>query len=193
VNGPDLGRAKRIAGRVHATAIMYTPNLSPWREEAQIVRRNLKPLGIDVEVKEFPTSNFFTRITRRGEPFDLAVSGYRFDPDPVGILAYLLSGDDISHLSDPVFSRQLEAVEKLSGAKRYRAASRLALAVQRDGVASRVREDGEPRLLLGAHRVPGVPARLRHGPRCPLPAEVTRLRPWSGPYCVLRTIASRSL
>ena len=26
VNGPDLRRAKRIAGRVHATAIMYTPN-----------------------------------------------------------------------------------------------------------------------------------------------------------------------
>ena len=43
---------------------------------------------------------------------------------------------------------------------------------QRSG--GRVRGDREPRLLLGADRVPGVPARLGHGPRRPLPAEVTR-------------------
>jgi ABC-type transport system substrate-binding protein len=29
INGPDLRRAKRIAGPVHATAIMYTPNTAP--------------------------------------------------------------------------------------------------------------------------------------------------------------------
>ena len=82
---PDLRRAKRLAGHVRATAIMYTPNLSPWREEAQIVRRNLKPLGIDVEVKEFPIGDFFTRVTRRGEPFDLAVSGYTGSLDAVAV------------------------------------------------------------------------------------------------------------
>ena len=89
LNGPDLRRAKRLAGHVHATAIMYTPNFSPWREEAQIIRRDLKPLGIDVQVKEFPIGDFFTRVTRRGEPFDLAVSGYWLSPDPVQILAIL--------------------------------------------------------------------------------------------------------
>jgi hypothetical protein len=41
---------KAVAERAHATAIMYTPNVPPWLEEAQIVRSNLKPLGIDVEV-----------------------------------------------------------------------------------------------------------------------------------------------
>jgi hypothetical protein len=34
VNGPDLRRAKRIAGPVHATAVMYTPNVPPWVQEA---------------------------------------------------------------------------------------------------------------------------------------------------------------
>jgi ABC-type transport system substrate-binding protein len=133
VNGPDLRRAKRIAGRVHATAITYTPNLSPWREEAQIVRRNLKPLGIDVQVKEFPIGDFFTRVTRRGEPFDLAVSGYSGFPDPVLMLAALFErSSNISHFNDPEFNRKLHAVAKLSGAKRYRAASRLALELERD-------------------------------------------------------------
>ena len=63
-------------GHTQATAIMYTPNISPWLEEAEIVRRNLKPIGIDVQVKEFPLGDFFTRVSRRSEPFDLAVSGY---------------------------------------------------------------------------------------------------------------------
>jgi peptide/nickel transport system substrate-binding protein len=133
---PDLRRARRIAGRMHATAIMYTPNLSPWREEAQIVRRNLKPLGIDVEVKEFPIGDFFTRVTRRGERFDLAVSGYRGDlPDSVDILAAVFDAPgNISHFRDPTFSRKLDAIAKLSGAERYRAAARLALELQRDAV-----------------------------------------------------------
>ena len=179
LTGPDLRRAKRIAGRVHATAIMYTPNLSPWREEAQIVRRDLKPLGIDVTVMEFPIGAFFTRIARRGEPFDLAVSGYSFSADPVQSLALTFDGSAIgssnfSAFNDTAFNRKLHAVAKLSGAKRYRAANRLALelaARQRSG--SSVRDDREPRLLLGADRVPGLPARLGHGPRSSVPAGVT--------------------
>jgi YVTN family beta-propeller protein len=136
VTGPDFRRAKRLAGSVRATAIMYTPNLSPWREEAQIVRRNLKPLGIDVQVKEFPIGDFFTRVTRRGEPFDLAVSGYWMGADPVATLLFLFGEPgsapvNISHYEDAAFARKLAAAAKLSGTKRYRAASSLALELQR--------------------------------------------------------------
>ena len=132
---PDLRRAKRLAGDVRATAVMYTPNLSPWREEAQIVRRNLKPLGIEVEVKEFPIGDYFTRVTRRGEPFDLAVSGYAGSLDAVGFLAFLADvPTNISHFHDPELSRKLAAAAKMSGEKRYRAAARLALEFQRDAV-----------------------------------------------------------
>ena len=140
-NGPDLRRAKRLAGTVHATAIMYTPNVPPWLQEAQIISRDLKPLGIDVQVKEFPIGRYFTRISRRGEPFDLAVSGYSFPPDPVQILETFdgstigpTNNLNLSYFNDPAFNRKLKAVAKLSGAKRYRAASRLALELERDGV-----------------------------------------------------------
>ena len=137
LNGPDLRRAKHIAGRVRATAIMYTPNVSPWREEAQIVRRNLRPLGIDVQIKEFAMGDFFTRVTRPGEPFDLAVSGWSFSVGSRGDAGHVqeerdLGATNISHFRNPAFDRKLAAAARLSGAKRYRAASRLALELQRD-------------------------------------------------------------
>jgi peptide/nickel transport system substrate-binding protein len=141
LNGPDLRRAKRLAGPLHATAILYTPNVPPWLQEAQIISRDLKPLGIDVQVKEFPIGRFFERIGRRGEPFDLAVSGYSFPPDPVQILESFdgstigpKNNSDYSYFNDPAFNRKLKAVARLSGAKRYRAASRLELELERDGV-----------------------------------------------------------
>ena len=117
---------------------MYTPNLPPWVQEAQVVRRDLAPLGIDVEVKEFPIGDFFARIGRRGEPFDLAVSGYSFSPDPVqGLAAFdgskirRIGNNDFSYFDDPAFNRELEAAAKLSGPKRYRAYARLELELER--------------------------------------------------------------
>jgi YVTN family beta-propeller protein len=140
LKGPDLRRAKRIAGRVQATAVLYTANTPLWQQEAQVIRRNLRPLGIDVQVKEFPLGDFFTRLTRRGEPFDLAVSGWYFaSGDPVEALAIFdgstigpTNNHNFSYFNDPAFNQKLEAVRKLAGAKRYRAANRLALELQRD-------------------------------------------------------------
>jgi peptide/nickel transport system substrate-binding protein len=173
LNGPDLRRAKRLAGPLHATAILYTPNVPPWLQEAQIIRRDLKPLGIDVQVKEFPIGDYFARIGRRREPFDLAVSGWLFTaPDPVEILKAFdgSANSNPSSFNDPAFNRKLRAVAKLSGAKRYRAASRLALELERDSVpVAAIAWNYEPRLLLGADRVSGLPAGLRHGHCCALP------------------------
>jgi ABC-type transport system substrate-binding protein/DNA-binding SARP family transcriptional activator len=140
LNGPDLPRAERIAGHVHATAIMYTPNLPPWLQEAQIIRGDLKPLGIDVEVKQFPLDAFFDRIGRRGEPFDLAVSGWAFpSTDPAQVLGIFdgstirpTDNSNFSYFNDPAFDRKLKTAAKLSGTERYRAHNQLALALERD-------------------------------------------------------------
>ena len=181
LKGPDLRTAKRLAGHVHATAIMYTPNLPPWVQEAQVVRRDLAPLGIDVEVKEFPIGDFFARIGRRGEPFDLAVSGYSFSPDPVqGLTAFdgskirRIGNNDFSYFDDPAFNRELEAAAKLSGPKRYRAYARLELELERQLVpAAAVRDRCEPRLLLRTDRVSDLPALLGHRPGRVVPATRT--------------------
>jgi SARP family transcriptional regulator, regulator of embCAB operon len=139
VDKPDLRRAKQLAGRVHATAIMYTPNVPPWLQEAQVVRRDLKPLGIDVEVKEFPLADFFQRIGRPNEPFDLAVAGWWFEStDPARIFEIFASSSsnqaispNVSHLDNPEFNRDFNAAAKLFGPKRYRAYDRLELELGR--------------------------------------------------------------
>ncbi len=141
LKGPDLRRAKQFAGRHgRARAVMYTPNFSPWREEAQVVQRNLRRLAIDVEVKEFAIGDFFTRLSRPGEPFDLAVSGWWFGTtDPARMLEIFSGGtigptqsSNFSYFDDPAVNRKLEALARLSGAKRYREYNRLALALERD-------------------------------------------------------------
>lgn len=139
---PDLRRARRLAGHVHKTAVMYTPNLPPWQQEAQVVRRDLAPLGIDVQVKEFPIGDYFARIGRRGEPFDLAVSGWAFgttDPEQVlnifdGSRIRPTGNNTFSYFDDPRFNREFEAAARLTGPKRYRAFARLELELERDFV-----------------------------------------------------------
>jgi hypothetical protein len=133
-------------------------------------------------VKEFPIGDYFTRLGRRGEPFDLAVSGWYFgSTDPI-LLLKIFDGSTIraagnlnfSYFNDRAFNRQLAAVAKLSGAKRYRAAGPArARARARRCPGRRDHDDGEPGLLLGEDRVSGLPAGLRHGPRCTLLARLT--------------------
>ncbi|HJZ07472.1 MAG TPA: ABC transporter substrate-binding protein, partial [Trebonia sp.] len=140
VAGPDLRRARQLAGNVHATAIMYTPNVSPWLQEAQIISRDLQPLGIDVQLKEFPIDEYYDLIGHRGEPFDLAVSGDSSDnTDPAEDLELFdgstISADDngdLSYFNDPAFDRQLHAAAALSGAKRYSTYRQLDLELERD-------------------------------------------------------------
>ncbi|MDT4940179.1 MAG: hypothetical protein QOJ34_268 [Pseudonocardiales bacterium] len=140
ISGPDLQRAKQLAGPIHATAVMYTPNMPPWLQEAEIVRADLKPLGIDVQVKQFPLQTFFARIGRRDEPFDLAVSGWgNGSTDPADILdlfdgASIHASDNLnfSYLDNPEFNRKLHAAAELSGSRRYRTYARLELELERD-------------------------------------------------------------
>jgi peptide/nickel transport system substrate-binding protein len=140
VAGPDLRRARQLAGNVHATAIMYTPDVAPWLQEAQIISRDLQPLGIDVQLKEFPFDKYYNLISRRGEPFDLAVSGWASNStDPAQNLEIFdgstISADnngDLSYFNDPAFDRQVHAAAALSGAMRYRTYRQLDLELERD-------------------------------------------------------------
>ena len=140
VAGPDLARAKALAGNVHATAIMYTPSQSPWPEEAQIVRTDLAPLGIDVQIKQFPIDDYFTRIGRRGEPFDLAMNGWAAVTTDPGDTLDVFDGSTIrasdntnfSYLNDPALDRRLHAAAALTGPERYRTYAGLELEIERD-------------------------------------------------------------
>jgi peptide/nickel transport system substrate-binding protein len=136
----DLAQARRLIGHVHKRAIMYAATNPPWPQEAQLIARELKPLGIDVQIKPFPIGSFFAHVGHRGEPFDLAVSGWLWtSPDPAqafgpfdGRTIGPKDNSDFSYFRSARFDAQLDAASKLSGPRRYRTYDRLALELERD-------------------------------------------------------------
>jgi ABC-type transport system substrate-binding protein len=140
VAGPDLARARQLAGHIHATAVMYTANVPPWLNEAAIIKTDLRAIGIDVQIHEFPVSVFLDRISRRGTPFDLASVGWGGGPtDPADLLSifdgttiHAANNNDFSYFNNPRFNRQLHAASELFGPQRYRAFARLELELERD-------------------------------------------------------------
>ncbi len=137
---PDLREAKRLAGHVHATAILYSTNTPPWPQDAAIISRDLRPLGIDVEVKSFPLGELVQRVSNRGAPFDLVVAGWAYGPtDPDAWLSIFdgttiaaINNGDLSYFDDPAFDRERHADARLSGPRRYLAFTRLAYRLERD-------------------------------------------------------------
>ncbi len=127
LNGPDLKKAKELAGDIHEKAIMYTCDKSPCPETAAIVQQNLKAIGIDVEVRQFARAIQFSKEGTKGEPFDIAFEGWQADyPDPYDFLNVLLDGRTIkdannvnfSYLSDAAVNAKLDAAAATTGSDR---------------------------------------------------------------------------
>ncbi len=118
---PGVATARRLAGTERRTAVFYTCNQSPCDRMAQIVKGNLAAIGIDVQVKTFPLGALFTRVARKGEPFDLAWGEWAADyPDPDNFLNLLLEGGTVLPTFDnPAFKRKLADTARLSGPARY--------------------------------------------------------------------------
>src|SRR5205085_10652262 len=76
---PDLAKARQLVQSAHArgrTAVLYAGNETVQPELAQIVKNNLGAIGLNVQIKTFPVTNFFEHLRTPGEPFDLAIAGW---------------------------------------------------------------------------------------------------------------------
>ncbi len=127
---PDVRRARRLTRGRRGRAVLYTCNTTPCPQSAQIIKTDLKAIGIDVDVHLFPLEALFGKIAARGEAFDLATIGWGADyPDPADFLNLLLDGHSIrakgnvnyAYFDDPHYNQKLEAAARLAGAKRYQA------------------------------------------------------------------------
>ena len=105
---------------------------------AEIVKANLRAIGINVEIREVGVS-LYARVARRGEPFDLALGGWVADqPDPLDFLR-LLDGRTIkpdgnlnlAYFDDPAYDRRLDAALRLRSPAREIALGRLDIHVAR--------------------------------------------------------------
>jgi peptide/nickel transport system substrate-binding protein len=140
---PNLMKARALARghRRSEQAVLYAPDNDIATAQAHIVQGNLKRIGITVRIKQFPLANFFERVGRRGEPFDIALEGWSNEWfDPAWFINNLLDGRTIvkdgnnnsAYFNVPLYNRLMARADRLSGPARYRAYAKLALALERD-------------------------------------------------------------
>ena len=69
---PDLAKARAPAkGRATTTAVLYTCDQAPCDQQAQIIKADLRAIGIEVQMKAFQTDTLFAKYVTPGEPFDI--------------------------------------------------------------------------------------------------------------------------
>jgi peptide/nickel transport system substrate-binding protein len=105
-------------------------------ETAYVVRRNLKLIGLDVQIQQFPNGIEITKEGTRGEPFDIA--GQRHDVpwvDPSQYVDQLLDGrtigpignTNLSYFNSAHYNALIDRAGSLSGRARSVAYGKLAL------------------------------------------------------------------
>ncbi len=80
---PDLAKARELAGWQPGdpvrNGVFYCSNRAPAPAICQIVQANLRQIGIELEIQEFPRAVQFTKTGTRGEPFDMTLDGWHQD------------------------------------------------------------------------------------------------------------------
>jgi peptide/nickel transport system substrate-binding protein len=141
--GPRLKTAKALArGRLRGgKAVLYVPDVPTGLSLAQVLKANLAKIGLQVEIKAFPLGVHLDKVGTRGEPFDIAWSGWLTDyNDPSSFINFLLDGRRIalanntntSYFNSPRFNRLIARASRLSGPARYRAYAKLDRQLVRD-------------------------------------------------------------
>ena len=125
LGGPDVQRARSLAGTRRRHAVMYTCNKAACLRGAEILRANLRALGIDVAIKQFPILEMFRREFTPGEPYDIGWWGWSADyADPSDFMDIALAYPalDARFNRDATgYRRRIAGLSRLSGEQRLRA------------------------------------------------------------------------
>jgi peptide/nickel transport system substrate-binding protein len=141
---PDLAKARALA-RGHTRSgklVLYVNTRPPVLAQAQIVKQELKRIGLEVQIVSFPAGDlYFSKLANPKEPFDMGWVGWDFtEPDPGGVLNSLFDGSTIgkpgnanwSYFNSPKWNSALRRASRLTGVARYRAYGRLDVELARD-------------------------------------------------------------
>jgi peptide/nickel transport system substrate-binding protein len=141
LKGPDVREARSLAaGRTRGgKAILYTCTQPVCVAQAQIVQRNLEPIGIEVEIMQFPGPLLFQKLGTLGEPFDIGWIGWGmccpesfgelFDGRTIG----QAGSSNWSYFNSATYNRLIDAAARLRlGPARYRAYGDLDIRLSRD-------------------------------------------------------------
>jgi ABC-type transport system substrate-binding protein len=123
LQGADVAKARALAaGSTRGgKAVLYTWGTPPGPALAEIVRFNLRQIGLDVEIKTFALSVLQERIQQPDEPLDLVILQWFVDyPDPASAVDDLLRQPAI-HFRSASYDRRRRAAAGLTGPARLAA------------------------------------------------------------------------
>jgi ABC-type transport system substrate-binding protein len=133
---PNLKMAKALAkGHTRdGKAMLYVKDTPIDIEQARIIQRDLKPIGLRVVITKLPGPALFHKFFTPGSHYDMSVLGFGPDYwDPYAILNVLFDGRmigtpysfDTGYFDSTKYNALLDAASKLKGAARYAAYGRL--------------------------------------------------------------------
>ncbi len=113
---------------------MYVPTRAQPQAQAQIVKQDLKRIGLDVQIVSWPPGIYFDKLSNPNEPFDMAWVGWFISqPDPSAFLNALFDGSTIgtpgnsdwSYFNSKKWNAMLSRASRLTGNASYRLYGRL--------------------------------------------------------------------
>jgi YVTN family beta-propeller protein len=133
---PNLPKARALAqGRGRGrTAVLYTCDVYPCAQEAQILKDALEAIGVQLQFKAFSGAAMYTHEQRPGSPFDIGFFGWVAGfPDPADMLPHMLEeSSQYPPFNDPTYQRELNDAGRLTGPARYLAYRKLDLDLARN-------------------------------------------------------------
>ncbi len=142
--GGDLAHAQALArGNTRGgKAVLYVTDFELPLTQAQRIKQQLEPIGLEVEIKPFPehvtSSAYLGRLGQPDEPWDLAVVLWTPDiVDPSGYINQLLDAQapgatDLAGFDDPTFLDLMRRAAGLQGTARQKAYRDLDLRLARE-------------------------------------------------------------
>lgn len=139
----NLRRARELArGNTRGgKATFYVPNFPPPLAIAQLVKQQLKEIGLDVKLKPIPfhitSSGYLGRLGLRGEPWDISLVLKTDVIDPYGYINLLLDerfigSSNLARFKSSKYNRLMRHAAGLHGVARYRAYGKLDVQLARD-------------------------------------------------------------
>jgi peptide/nickel transport system substrate-binding protein len=160
LGGPQVATARRLAGDLKRKAMLYTCDEPGCARNAEILRSNLRAIGIDLEVRQYPLDEMFRREFRAGEPWDIGMYGWEVDyGDPYNFIntQFAAGAERPGTFHDPRFERRMEATARLTGRVRLRAYGRLDRDLAAEAAPQATFASGESSYFLSARMGCEVP------------------------------------
>jgi ABC-type transport system substrate-binding protein len=142
LGGPDLRKARALA-RGHTRggkAVLWTFDFPAALAAAQIVKQNLKQIGLEVTVKGLPPPSYAGQVAAPGARFDIAFAPWLadyFDPSQYTNALFdgrFIGANNWGHFNSPKYNGLMRSAARLQGDARYRAYAALDVQLARDAV-----------------------------------------------------------